>query len=206
MDTHKEFMYHLNPPTQMSEPIARALMEHDKDIPEIRLYNTMSEDQIIEKGTGKMRIQPKDMVSGKINNGLTKLPDEIGNLTKLEQLFIANGTLEKIPATVSNLISCTDVEIYNCPKMTEFPVEIAQMPNLITLNIANNRQWNADEALKGLKALATGPSREKIQILYFNENNLELIPAEITNMKKLGLMNFASNKIKKIETAWGKDI
>ncbi|MBR5499118.1 MAG: DUF4458 domain-containing protein [Bacteroidales bacterium] len=206
MDVHKEFMYHLNPPTQMSEPIARALMENDKDIPEIRLYKTMNEDQIIEKGTGKMRIQPKDMVSGKLNNGLTKLPDEIGNLTKLEQLFIANGTLEKIPATVANLTSCTDVEIYNCPKMTEFPVEIAQMPNLITLNIANNRQWNADEALKGLKALATGPSREKLQILYFNENNLELIPAEITNMKKLGLMNFASNKIKKIETAWGTDI
>ena len=206
MKLHKEFMYHLNPPTQMSEPIARALMENGKETPEIRLYNTMSEDQIIEKGTGRMRIQPMDMISGKINNGLTKLPDEIGNLTKLEQLFIANGTLEKIPATVSNLTSCTDVEIYNCPKMTEFPVEIAQMPNLITVNIANNRQWSAEEALKGLKALATGPSKEKIQILYFNENNLELIPAEITNMKKLGLMNFSSNKIRKIETAWGKEI
>ena len=80
------------------------------------------------------------------------------------------------------------------------------MPNLITVNIANNRQWSAEEALKGLKALATGPSKEKIQILYFNENNLELIPAEITNMKKLGLMNFSSNKIKEIETPWGKEI
>lgn len=206
MEMHKEFMAHLNPLTQMSEPIARALMENGKSTPEIRMYNTMSEDQIIEKGTGKMLIKPMDMISGKINNGLTKLPDEIGNLTKLEQLFIANGKLEKIPATVSNLTSCTDVEIYNCPMMKEFPVEIAQMPNLITLNIANNKQWSSEEALKGLKALATGPSREKIQILYFNENNLEVIPAEITNMKKLGLMNFASNKIHTIETAWGKDI
>ena len=206
LEMHKEFMAHLNPPTQMAEPVARALAEHGKEIPETRLYNSMSENQIIEKGTGKMMIKPMDMISGKINNGLTKLPDEIGNLTKLEQLFIANGKLEAIPATVANLESCTDVEIYNCPMMTKFPVEIAQMPNLITLNIANNRQWSSDEALKGLKALANGPSGENIQILYFNENNLEVIPAEITKMKKLGLMNFASNKIHTIETAWGKDI
>ena len=206
MEAHGAFMKKLNPPTQMGEPVARAFAEIGKSIPEVEMYNTMSEDEIIEKGTGRMKVKPMDMISGKINNGLTKLPDEIGNLTKLEQLFIANGKLEKIPESIKNLVSCTDVELYNCPMMTEFPVELAQMPNLITLNIANNRQWNAEEALKGLKALATGPSREKIQILYFNENNLEVIPAEITNMKKLGLMNFSSNRIEKIETAWGKDI
>jgi len=206
MEIHKAFMKKLNPPTQMGEPVARAFAERGVSIPEVEMYDTMTEDQIIEKGTGRMKIRPMDMISGKINNGLTKLPDEIGNLTKLEQLFIANGKLEKIPASVSNLVSCTDVEIYNCPKMTEFPIEIAQMPNLITLNLANNRQWSADEALKGLKALATGPSKEKIQILYFNENNLKIIPKEITNMKKLGLMNFSSNQISEIETAWGKEI
>lgn len=206
MDSHGAFMKRLNPPTQMAEPVARAFAERGRTIPEVEMYSTMTEDQIIEKGTGRMKVKPMDMVSGKINNGLTKLPDEIGNLVNLVQLFIANGKLEKIPATVSNLVSCTDVEIYNCPMMKEFPMEIAQMPNLITLNLANNRQWSADEALKGLKALAAGPSKEKIQILYFNENNLELIPAEITNMKKLGLMNFSSNRIERIETAWGKDI
>ncbi|MBP3662912.1 MAG: DUF4458 domain-containing protein [Bacteroidales bacterium] len=206
MDIHKAFMKRLNPPTQMAEPVARAFAERGKTIPEVEMYNSMTEDQIIEKGTGSMKVKPMDMISGKINNGLTKLPDEIGNLVNLVQLFIANGKLEKIPATVSNLVSCTDVEIYNCPMMKEFPMEIAQMPNLITLNLANNRQWSAEEALKGFKALATGPSKENIQILYFNENNLELIPAEITNMKKLGLMNFSSNRIERIETAWGKDI
>lgn len=206
MEAHKAFMKKLNPPTQMAEPVARALAEVGKSIPEVEMFSTMTEDQIIEKGTGRMKVKPMDMISGKINNGLTKLPDEIGNLTKLEQIFIANGKLEKIPATIKNLVSCTDVEIYNCPMMKEFPLEIAQMPNIITLNIANNRQWSADEALKGLKALAEGASKEKIQILYFNENNLEVIPAEITNMKKLGLMNFASNKIERIETAWGTDI
>ncbi len=80
------------------------------------------------------------------------------------------------------------------------------MPELITLNIGNNRQWDAEEALKGLKALADGPSKEKIQILYMNENNLEVVPEEIKNMKKLGMIDFSSNNIRTIESAWGNDI
>lgn len=206
IERHKAYLNSKYPVTQMSEPIARALMENDIRIPEISLYETMSETQIIEKGTGAMRITPKDMNSGQINNGLKSLPSTIGNLVNLEQLFIANSEIEALPAEMANLMSCTDLEIYNCPKMTEFPDVIADMPELITVNLANNRQWSSSEVLSGLKALANGPSAEKIQLLYLNENNLEVIPAEITKMKKLGLLDFASNKIHTIETAWGKDI
>ena len=206
MERHSEYMRKTNPVTQMSEPIARALAENGIVIPETALYAEMSEDDIIEKGTGKMRIQPKDMVSGKINNGLKSLPKEIGYLTNLEQLFIANSEIETLPDEISNLVSCTDVEIYNCPKMTSFPMALAKMPNLALLNLANNRQWSPEEALKGFKALATGPSREKLQIIYFNENNLEIVPKEIKNMKKLGMINFGSNRIHTIEEAWGNAI
>jgi hypothetical protein len=83
---------------------------------------------------------------------------------------------------------------------------LAKMPELVTLQVANNRQWEADDLLEGLKALATGPSAEKLQLLYFNQNSLEVIPKEIKNMKKLGLLDFASNKIHTIEEAWGTDI
>lgn len=206
MERHAEYLKMLHPATQMSEPVARALMENGISIPEISLYETMSEDEIIEPGTGRMRVKPMDMVSGKINNGLKSIPEEIGNLTKLEQLFIANGELETLPASMSNLVSCSDLEIYNCPKMTSFPMAIATMPALVSVNLANNRQWSATEALKGFKALASGPAREKIQLLYFNENNLEVVPAEIKNMKKLGMIDFSYNRIHTIEEAWGNDI
>ena len=206
MERHKEYMAAARTVTQVSEPIARALAENGISIPEMSMYESMQEDDIIESGTGKMRIKPMDMISGKINNGLKSLPAEIGNLTNLEQLFIANGELETLPDEVANLISCTDVEIYNCPKMTKFPMALTRMPNLALMNLANNRQWSASEALEGIKALASGPSRESIEILYFNENNLEIIPKEICNMKKLGLIDFASNNISEIETAWGNDI
>lgn len=206
MERHKEYMAQTRTVTQMSEPIARALAENGISIPETALYESMDEAEIIEAGSGAMRIQPKDMISGKINNGLKSLPEEIGYLTKLEQLFIANGELETLPEAMSNLISCTDIEIYNCPKMKEFPMSLTRMPNLTLLNLANNRQWSADEILKGLKGLATGPSREKIQILYLNQNNLEVVPREIKNMKKLGMIDFSSNSIHTIEEAWGNDI
>ncbi|MBE6216993.1 MAG: DUF4458 domain-containing protein [Bacteroidales bacterium] len=206
MERHRTYLNKMYPVTQMAEPIARAYAEHGKVIPETALYSDLKESDIIDPATGRMKIRPMDMISGQVNNGLKSLPKEVGNLTKLEQLFIANSEIESLPDELANLTSCTDVEVYNCPKMTEFPMALAKMPELITLNLGNNLQWSSDEVLKGLKAIATGPSREKIQILYMNSNNLEVIPAEITGMKKLGMMDFSSNKIHTIETAWGNDI
>ena len=206
MERHKAYLSALHPATPMAEPIARALAENDIIIPETAFYSTMKEDELIDRNTGGSRIQRMDMNHGVTTNGLKSLPPAIGNLTKLEQLFIANSEIVTLPQELANLISCTDLELYNCPKMREFPMALAQMPELITVNLANNRQWSSEEVLKGLKALATGPSAEKIQLLYLLENNLEVIPKEIKNMKKLGMLDFASNKIHTIEEAWGNDI
>ena len=206
MERHKEYLAAMHPATQMAEPIARALAENGIVIPETAMYATMQEADIIDGVTGRMRIQPMDLNHGKFCNGLTSIPAEIGKLTKLEQLFIANGALTELPAEMANLVSCTDLELYNCPLMKKFPMVLAKMPELVTLQVANNRQWEADDLLEGLKALATGPSAEKLQLLYFNQNSLEVIPKEIKNMKKLGLLDFASNKIHTIEEAWGTDI
>ena len=206
MERHKSYLSALHPATQMSEPIARALAENNIFIPETAMYQSMQETEILDPATGGMRIKPMDLIHGKLCNGLTSIPAEIGKLTKLEQIFIANGELTELPAEMANLVSCTDMELYNCPKMTKFPLVLAKMPSLITLNIANNSQWSAEEALAGLKALATGAAAEKIQLLYFNQNNLEVLPKELKNMKKLGLLDFANNRIHTIEEAWGTDI
>ena len=206
MEAHKAYMRLKHPATQMSEPVARALMENNISIPEIEMYKSMPEDEIIEKGTGRMRIKPMDMVHGKKCNGLKSLPDEIGLLVNLEKLFIANGDLESIPASAANLSLVTDLEIYNCSEMTEFPMAITQMSSLESVNLSNNGQWSAGEILKGMKALASGPSAEKLQIIYLTENNLEVVPEEFCNMKKIGLLDLSSNKIRTIEKAFGKDI
>ena len=205
-ERHKKYMSSLHPATPMAEPIARALAENNIYTPETEFYRTMTESQVIDQATGRSLIQPKDMSAGKVTNGLLSLPPEFGNLAKLEQLFIANSKITTLPMEMANLTSLTDIEVYNCPDMVEFPMALTVLPELVSANLACNPQWSAEEALKGLKGLATGPSKEKIQILYYLGNKLEVLPKEIKNMKKIGLLDFTSNNIHTIEEAWGTDI
>lgn len=201
MDRHKEYLRRTHTLTQFSEPVARGLKEHGISIPEIALYETMTEDEIIDRNTGRMKIKPMDdALPGTRTNGLKSLPDEIGNLKNLQTFFIANGDIKELPAAMANLTGITDMEVYNCHEMTGFPMVLAQMPNLTSLNLSANPQWtDVDE---GLRAMSEGPAGQSLQILYMNECSLTLLPKELNNMKKLGLLSVASNKISKIESAY----
>lgn len=206
MELHKEFLGNLHTPVQMSEPCARALAEHNIEVPEMKLYKTMAEEDIIDRQTGHQKeIKPMDTAFGTLCNGLKSLPKEIGNLKKLEYLYIANSTIESLPAELAELESCTDFEIYNCPNLTKFPMAVAEMPELVSVNISNNAQWSAEELYKGLNAMANGPSKEKLQILYARENNLKEVPESFKNFKKIGLLDLAYNQIEKIHP-FGKGI
>lgn len=205
-DNHKTLLAKIHTASQMSEPCARALEENHINIPATALYETMKEGEIFDLKSGAQReIVKHDTNHGTICNGLTSLPAEIKNLKKLEYLYIANSEITSLPDELEELESCTDIEIYNCPNLTEFPDAITRMPSLISLNISNNKQWSADDLLAGFRALATGPSAEKIQILYARENNLEVMPKEFRNMKKIGLLDLAYNKIALIEAPMGKE-
>lgn len=201
MAYNKEFLSIIHPASQMSEPCARALSEHNIHIAATSLYDAgYTEDQIFDRSTGRQnRIRPYDKVYGTLCNGLKSLPASIGNLKNLEILYIANGELESLPAEMSGLESCTDMEIYNCPKMTDFPMSVAAMPKLVSLNISNNRQWGENGTLvEGLRALAEGPSAAELQILYCTSCELTEVPAEFSNLTKLGLLDLSNNKITKL--------
>lgn len=197
---HKARMESLHMPTPMSEPIARALKEHNISIPEIAMYDYMTEDQLIEKSTGNTipQVRLMDNIHGVYSNTLKSIDPAIGKLKNLQYLFIANSAIEKLPDTFSQLESLSDFEIYNCPKMTEFPMVICDLPSLVSVNISNNAQWSAAEILKGIKGLANGASGGKIQILYCSQNNLEELPEDIKNFKSMGLIDLMSNKISKV--------
>ncbi|MGN0201547.1 MAG: DUF4458 domain-containing protein [Candidatus Cryptobacteroides sp.] len=207
MERHKAYLAMVHPATPFSEPIARAFKEMGVSLPETRLYDTYSEDQLIEKGTGRSLIQPMDVVHGKLCNGLKSLPEEIGNLKKLETLYIANGEIETLPKRFGELEQLTDLELYNCSRMTVAPEVLKELPSLVSVNMGNNSQMSSGEIEKVLSYLCTGASSGSLQILYLNLNNLRRINgAEVRNVKKLGLFDLAYNRIEEITEAFGQDI
>ncbi len=199
MANHGAFLEMIHPAIQLSEPCARALAEHQISIPATALYEEYSEQEIFDMKSGKQRVlRPMDTNHGTICNGLKSLPAEIGLLKNLEYFYVANSELSSLPDEMKNLSSLTDVEIYNCPRMTQFPMVLTQMPELVSLNLSNNAQWSPEEVYKGMNGLANGPAKEKIQILYARQNRLKELPESFKNMKKLGLLDMAFNQIEKV--------
>lgn len=160
-------------------------------------------------------ISPKDVNWGELTNGITGIDPAIGKLKKLEVLYIANAPITSLPVATSGneenepgiagLEALTDLEIYNCSKLTTFPTVIAELPELIQLNMAMNKQLTSEEFNKGLEELAKGKSKEKIQIMYLGYNNISKLPADISGMKKLGKIDLIYNKLTKLP-AFGKDV
>lgn len=199
LENHKAFLEMIHPATPMSEPCARALKEHGLSSPAADLYDRYTESELIDRKSGSAKqLHPMDTNHGTLCNGLKSIPKEIGLLENLEYFYIANSEIEELPMELANLKSLTDVEIYNCPKMNRFPMALAALPELVSLNLSNNRQWSAEEIYKGFDAIANGPANEKIQILYARQNSLEELPESFNKMKKIGLLDLAYNKISKI--------
>lgn len=160
-------------------------------------------------------VSTKDVNWGNYTNGITGIDPAIGKLKKLEVIYIANAPIESLPvATVGNeeeepgfagLTALTDLEIYNCPKMKAFPDVIAELPELVQLNMAMNKQMTSDVINAGIQKLAEGAAQEKIQILYLGYNNISELPAAVSKMKKLGKIDLIYNKLTKLP-AFGKDV
>ncbi|MCM1503247.1 MAG: DUF4458 domain-containing protein [Bacteroidales bacterium] len=211
MERHRKYLAEHYPLTQLSAPIAFGFAEHKESVPEIALHEKgMTERDIyaMERDRG---IRPLDTNTGVITSGVTSIPEEIGNLTKLEYLFVSNCRITRLPSAeaMGKLASLTDFEMYNCPELEmtdEAVASLSAMPALISVTLGRNTHWTPEQCGKLISGLAHGPSAEKLQILYFNNNRLQAIRHDdFSRFKKLGLLNVVENEIETVER-FGNDI
>ncbi len=203
MERHREYLRNIHTLTQLSGPSAFALKEKGKYIPEIKLYENYTEEEIFDTKGRQMTIRPMDMNYGSLCNGLESIDPAIGNCKKLETLYIANSAISSLPETLGELDLCSNFEIYNCPNLTKISDAIKDMGGLVQMNLSNNRQWDEAECQAIIDAMGNGPSAESIQILYFRQNNLRKM--DFRKFKGMGLLDLAFNKIDEV-VGFGKDV
>lgn len=159
------------------------------------------------------RIDLKNVQTGYMTNQITGISRAVMRLTELQLFYIANS-----PITTEGFFrdiepdspfygeeldwgkfkSLTDVEIYNCPKLTALPTEmLAPLPELQLLNVANNYGISGTQLKADWEALINGKSGGMLQILYMGNNNLEETPshADLKRMYKLSCLDLSNNKL-----------
>lgn len=132
----------------------------------------------------------------------------MGNLKNLQSLYIAYSPITDLPSDLAGCESLTDVEIFACPDIEVFPAVLADMPKLISLTFSCNRNVTSDAMITGLtnlnaKALEK-PDGSMLQTLYLPAQKFEELP-DLTNLKRMGLLNIQSCGVERIEKAFGKE-
>ena len=175
------------------------------------------------------RIQLKDAQIGLTTNKITGISKAIYRLTKMQQFYIGNSPItagevcskfyddesseyhrfaeEFTEEAWDKMTTLTDLELYNCPKLTRLPEVYYNLPNVQAFNLARNKGISAAQLRDDWEQMATSKIGKTLQILYLSHNNLEEFPASwaLRNMLKLGLLDLANNNIKKVH-AFGKEV
>ena len=178
------------------------------------------------------RIHLKDTQIGNYTNQITHISKAVMRLTKLQQFYMGNSPFlaenictdwadenseyaklykdEAANWSWKNMTELTDIELYNCSKLTTLPEFLYKIPEMQVLNIACSKGIEGTQLTEDWERLADptqSESAKKIQILYMSYNNLEVFPEneDLKNMEKLGLLDCMSNKITTLHP-FGSDI
>jgi Leucine-rich repeat (LRR) protein len=119
------------------------------------------------------------------NNSLKTLPDELANCTSLKFLDIGSNQMNSLPPVIGKIASLEKLDIrYN--GLTEFPEIVLGLNNLTYLHMWGNYVTSLPESLNRLT---------KLKELYLRDNRLTMLPHSIAKMKTLIYIDYDYNKI-----------
>lgn len=118
--------------------------------------------------------------------GLTMLPPEIGQLTKLSLLDISNNQLSTLPPQIGQLTKLTLLDLSN-NQLSKLPPQIGQFTELTLLYLYNNQLSTLPPEIGKLTALNT---------LYIFNNKLRTLPPEIGQLTALTQLVLYTNQVR----------
>jgi hypothetical protein len=89
---------------------------------------------------------------GLYQQGLTSLPETIGQLANLQKIWLSGNKLSSLPGTIGQLKSLTTLDLsYN--QLSSLPVTIGELKSIQILRLNNNKLSSLPETIWELKAL-----------------------------------------------------
>ncbi|KAK7075215.1 hypothetical protein SK128_020054 [Halocaridina rubra] len=122
------------------------------------------------------------------NTGISAVPDEIGNLQKLEHLSLKSNNIDKLYGAVTHLPCLRTLNVrHNKLKQSGVPSDLFQMEDLTTLDFSHNSLSEIPTGLEEAKSLL---------VLNLSNNNIEEIPAQVfVNCTDLLYLNVGDNRL-----------
>jgi Leucine-rich repeat (LRR) protein len=117
--------------------------------------------------------------------GLTELPKEIYNFSKLVKLELCFNNLTEIPKEIYNLTNLIDLDL-SCNDLTVIQPEICNLKNLLYFSISNNKLTELPKEICNLTRL------ESLSVSF---NNLTELPIEIANLNNLRCLDLYKNEL-----------
>lgn len=119
------------------------------------------------------------------NNSLSNLPDEMANLTSLIFLDLGSNGMSALPPVIGQIKSLEKIDIrYNAIEV--FPEVLYELPNLWYLQMWGNYQTSLPESFGKLS---------KLKELYLKDNRLAMLPHAIVGIKSLVYIDYNYNRI-----------
>ena len=126
-------------------------------------------------------------------NRITGISEKIGQLSHLQELYIANTLITKLPKNMSQLTQVTDLELYNNP-LTELDGEVFKgMDQLASVNI--DRLFNLSEEQLHAALNKMCEYCPKLQLLYLCNLKLTKLPSKLNRLTDLRLLDCSHNRI-----------
>lgn len=206
----------------------------------IKKVNDLKELNILDLDSSSLTIIPKESPISKIDKFCTKLilndnkfrefPETIVVLTNLKVLILKDNQISFIPNSISQLTNLKEITLDGNAFKDDIETSLTNLSNLKSLE----RIWvdrnsisliSMNSNLSCLERFSICQNKltefggivgwNSLQILFLNDNNIELIPPEIkylTNLKKLNLNNnkirfipFEISELKKLRELQMKD-